>query len=1033
MKLYNNTGEILLGILENVISATVEEERNGNFELIVSYPINDDLYLSLEKENIIVANANDTLKDQKFVIYKVSNYMQNQITVYARHISFDLAHDILENEVSFENQSCEYALNEIFRNSISSKHYRGFSNIVNAQKFKVSKINCLSAIAGTKGSVIDTFGTGAEILRDNTNIHVLTRRGRDNDVSIEYRKNLTGLKADEDTSELVTRIKAYATQRSSEGNETIVTYKGYIDAPNINKFSKPFSKWVDYSDKFEQGEEITEEKLKIYAERDYTVNKVHIPKCNYKLEFIPLSKVVGYEGLEDKISLCDTVTIKDTRYNINTKVKVIKTVYNVLLERYDSIELGEPKTALGDIVSGITSSNTSSSTNKPNNGSGKDDVIIDLDKFPNTLPAAPVLTGECVGFQSVSLSWAYENKLYYTYELYASKTKDFTPNSFDLIFEGQASTFTHEVNPSETWYYKACAKNTYGNRTEFSKQIAITTTKIEDFDQYFSSLAVKNLVANIFSVDHMRAGTIKGDWIDAKNLTVTDGNGKRTFQVDSFGNLYGDFTTFKINSKDVATQEWARQEINPGYILNSINNILQEDGSINTITTLLNKDGFNVNNGAISVFNKNKEKVFWVDTNGRASVSNLNIYGEERLGNIDIKGTGNKGIVIRSLNGGDRYIDFSTFNDDGSNWGEEIKQGNFTRLWAMGSDFYILPSKKLYINGCNPSYNASKLDEVVISATKTTIQGELVPDIVSTVRTVSTPSLTVNNIYSGETWLTVNSQLNLKKKFFCEDYLLATKVGYGGNGGVLNTGTPIVCYSPLRMHNVNIDGAGKISSTEFYSTGLADLAKIKSKEISVSTASITNAGISNLTRDLYCNNHNLTGLNYVNGQNLSGTRVTCNELSGGSYFRILSPADFNRNSINNVYRVSCTELAVSGSKNCVQGTKNYGKRLINAYETCDYLFGDIGESIIENGECIVYLDDIFKEVISTDVNYQVFLTKYGKGDIWVSERHSDYFIVQAENDIRFAWEIKAKRKGYENYRLEEYVEENEYAQENNTI
>lgn len=60
-------------------------------------------------------------------------------------------------------------------------------------------------------------------------------------------------------------------------------------------------------------------------------------------------------------------------------------------------------------------------------------------------------------------------------------------------------------------------------------------------------------------------------------------------------------------------------------------------------------------------------------------------------------------------------------------------------------------------------------------------------------------------------------------------------------------------------------------------------------------------------------------------------------------------------------------------------------------------------------------------------------SKRGKGDIWVSERHSDYFVVQAENDISFGWEIKGKRKGYENYRLEEYVEENKYAQENNTI
>lgn len=1014
MKLYNNTGEILLGVLENAISATVEEERNGNFELIVSYPINDDLYLSLEEENIIVANANDTLKGQKFVIYKVSKYMKNQITVYARHISFDLTHDILENEVSFEKQSCEYALNEIFRNSISSKHYRGFSDIVNAQKFKVSKINCLSAIEGTKGSVIDTFGTGAEILRDNTNIHVLNHRGRDNDVSIEYRKNLTGLSVDEDTSELVTRIKAYATQRDNEGNETIVAYKGYIDAPNINKFSKPFSKWIDYSDKFEQGEEITEEKLKIYAEREYTVNKVHIPKCNYKLEFIPLSKVVGYEGLEDKISLCDTVTIKDTRYNINTKAKVIKTVYNVLLERYDSIELGEPKTALGDIISGITSSNTSSSTNKPNNGSGKDDVIIDLDKFPNTLPAAPVLTGECVGFQSVSLSWTYENKLYYTYELYASKTKDFTPNSFDLIFEGQASTFTHEVNPSETWYYKACAKNTYGNRTEFSKQIAITTTKIEDFDQYFSSLAVKNLVANIFSVDHMRAGTIKGDWIDAKNLTVTDGNDKRTFQIDSFGNLYGDFTTFKINSKDVATQEWAKQEISPGYILHSINTSIQNEGtSISTISTLLNKNGFSVYNGAINVFNKNNEKVFWVDPTGKASVSNLNIYGEERLGNIDIKGTGNKGIVIRSLNGGDRYIDFSTFNDNGSNWAEEIKQGNFTRLWAMNGDFYIMPTDKLFISSCNSKFGGSKLDEVIIKARKTAVEGNFEVDWLKAISGIETPALTVNNIYSGGGWLIFNSKANFKNQVYCEDYLLTKKIGYGSNGGVLNKSEPITFYSPIELNNKNIGGVGTVSTTN----------------LTANNAELNYAKINYLNGDLNCNNKQLYNLKYISGENLSGSKITCNEISGGSYFRILSSPNFNGNSINNVYRVSCTELAVSGSKNCVQGTKNYGKRLVNAYETCDYLFGDVGESIIENGECIVYLDNIFKEIITTDITYQVFLTKYGKGDIWVSERHEDYFIVQADNDISFGWEIKAKRKGYENYRLVEYKEESEIKQD----
>lgn len=563
VKIYDKTGDNLIGDLYNCLECKVEEERNGNFELTMIYPIVDDMYQYLEKENIIVANANDALKNQKFKIYNVRKLMKNRVCVYARHISFDLMHDFIEG-IDIENQSCEYALNKIFRSSVFSKDFVGYSNIINAQNYKIDKINCLSAIAGAEGSIIDTFGNGAEILRDNKNFHVLSARGRDNGVSIEYKKNLTGLEVEEDTTDLTTCIYPFATQRINN-NETIVTLaEKYVNAPNVNEFSHPYITHYDYSDKFEDDEEVTQEKLRILAENEFLTNKVHIPKCNYKIEFIPLSKTVGYEELEDKISLCDTVTIKDTRYNINTHAKVIKTVYDVMLERYESIELGEPKTTLGDIISSNTSSSNSNSSN------GDKQIIIDLDNFPNTLPSVPILKGELLGFQTVSLSWEYESKLYYNYELYASREKDFTPNIFNLIFTGQASTFLHEVEPAETWYYKVCARNTYNYRTEFSNEVQVNSIKIDDFDKYFSSLAVKNLVTNIFSADYMQAGIIKGDWIDAKNLSVTDGNGKRTLNIDSFGRVYLDVADMKINSTDVATCNWVKQEINPQYILTSV-------------------------------------------------------------------------------------------------------------------------------------------------------------------------------------------------------------------------------------------------------------------------------------------------------------------------------------------------------------------------------------------------------------------------------------------------------------------------------
>ncbi|WP_238915076.1 phage tail spike protein [Clostridium sp. YIM B02555] len=114
------------------------------------------------------------------------------------------------------------------------------------------------------------------------------------------------------------------------------------------------------------------------------------------------------------------------------------------------------------------------------------------------------------------------------------------------------------------------------------------------------------------------------------------------------------------------------------------------------------------------------------------------------------------------------------------------------------------------------------------------------------------------------------------------------------------------------------------------------------------------------------------------------------------------------------------DLDVEGSKPCLQNTLNYGKRRITAYETAEYYFGDIGEGVIRNGECIIVFEDIFKECVNTDISYQVFTQIYN-GGISKIDRYPNYFIVYGENETKFAWEIKAKRKGYENVRLEEKI------------
>lgn len=547
IKLYDKTGESLIGNLDDCISCNVTEVRNGIFDARLVYPAMRLISNDLIKENIIVCKASDILLNQKFRIFNVKKKHSNTIEVIARHISFDLLYDFIEN-INIVNQSCEYALNAIFRNSQFSRHYRGHSDIINAQDYNMSMANCLNAIAGKEGSIIDTYGTGAEILRDNENIHVLNRRGHDNSVTIEYGKNLEGFECTEDTTDLITRIYPFAKKSTPDGETTITLSEKFVDSPRINLYSHPYIREVDLTSKFKDGDEISQAKLKLEAEKYFIETKCDIPKLTFNLKPVPLSKCVGFENLGEKLSLCDIATIKHKIYGITTQAKVIKTVFNVLTDRYENIQLGDPKASLGDLISG----NSNSPQVGPPGPPGKD---ADMESFPDTLPDVPQLTANVLGFASVDLSWTYENKVYYNYQVFASKTENFEPNIFDLIFEGQASSFLHQVKPNETWYYRARAVNTHGKATELSTQVKVVTKKVDDFENYFSSVAIEKLVAGVFSVDYMTAGIIKGNWIDAKNLSVTDGNGKRTLDVDSFGNIFLNVTEFSVKNEQVTTKK----------------------------------------------------------------------------------------------------------------------------------------------------------------------------------------------------------------------------------------------------------------------------------------------------------------------------------------------------------------------------------------------------------------------------------------------------------------------------------------------
>lgn len=117
----------------------------------------------------------------------------------------------------------------------------------------------------------------------------------------------------------------------------------------------------------------------------------------------------------------------------------------------------------------------------------------------------------------------------------------------------------------------------------------------------------------------------------------------------------------------------------------------------------------------------------------------------------------------------------------------------------------------------------------------------------------------------------------------------------------------------------------------------------------------------------------------------------------------------------------CSGTVSSDIKSRLVDTENYGDRLLFCYETPAPMFGDLGSGTLDgDGFAYVSIDDVFAETAHTDYNYQVFLQKCGPGDLWVAEKHPNYFVVQGTPNLAFDWEIKAHQVDVENMRLDSF-------------
>ena len=330
--LFNNNG---LGVLQP-IAAEVYEEINGRFELDMTLTVEDAVLVDVG--GIIVADTHRGR--QPFRVVRVDKYSRQTVGVYAMHLSYDLLGGMIENRAPTETNAT-LALDA----ALDGTAYGGTSDVPGTASARWVRKSPLAAIMGEEDNAI-IHRWGGEIERDGYTINIKQRLGADRGVEIRYRKNLTGLAATVDISNVVTRI--YPTGLSEEITSVIALPEKYIESARINDYPTVRSKHIHYSHIQVGSEEYPDEATAQQALRDAVAAEyaagVDLPLVSLDIKFVDLSQTDEYKDFAvlERVYLGDTVRCYHAPLGVDVSLRAVTVRWDALRQRYAEITLGQP-------------------------------------------------------------------------------------------------------------------------------------------------------------------------------------------------------------------------------------------------------------------------------------------------------------------------------------------------------------------------------------------------------------------------------------------------------------------------------------------------------------------------------------------------------------------------------------------------------------------------------------------------------------------------------------------------------------------
>ena len=358
--------------LLDAIDCTVTEERNGQFSLVMRYPIGAQYWEKIVPDAIIMATPNPNAGEEPFRIYEIEQVIEGIVTARANHLVYDL--DGLSTSKPYERFAGKQGITAVLNELQSAGQFAarcfqlandGIVDTTTTVDFSNKK---QITIWGAIGTICAAFGAEMKYTWDSTTnrctITFCAARGVAKPAIISYGVNLIALDRKLDYSGLYSRVVAcwYPPDGTLPYAIQGVANTGYT--------GRARSLWIDVTDEYPTQPSVATLNARAQA---YVDAHDWNPSSDLTVEFVPMGNttqygstnlavvgtaVVGLSIVGDIdqvigksiLYLCDTATVDASLIGVTATAKCVKVVYNVITDKYDQVTVG---TIQSDIVDTI--------------------------------------------------------------------------------------------------------------------------------------------------------------------------------------------------------------------------------------------------------------------------------------------------------------------------------------------------------------------------------------------------------------------------------------------------------------------------------------------------------------------------------------------------------------------------------------------------------------------------------------------------------------------------------------------------------